>query len=142
MYNSRPRRIGYERYPESFAVPENYSGSAFRGEISADDGADVESEGGTDYFINNDTQASEATFEELGQQEDESVDTMAKKEGPLHTSKKPFSSKLGFGFNAGKLLGGSFGIEELLLIGLILLISQSENNEDIIALLVLLLFIG
>ena len=47
-----------------------------------------------------------------------------------------------FGFNVGKLFSGGIGVEELLIIGLILLIAQSENNEDIIVLLALLLFIG
>ena len=38
--------------------------------------------------------------------------------------------------------GGMIGIEDLLIIGLIFLIAQKENNEDIIVLLALLLFIG
>ena len=140
MYNSRPRSIGYERYSNSFAVPENYSGSAFRGDIATDLKPELKET--EDSFAENEAESVEQSFDDEPVQEPESVDTMAKQESPLHISKKPFASRLGFGFNVGKLFGGSFGIEELLLIGLILLISQSENNEDIIALLVLLLFIG
>lgn len=141
MYNSRSRRTGYDRYPESFAVPENYSGNAFRGGVADDIELNADSET-AESLSENSAENIEEAFESADQEEIESVETMAKGDSKLHFSKKPFASKLGFGFNASRLFGSSFGVEELLLIGLILLISQSENNEDVIALLVLLLFIG
>ena len=141
MYNSRSRRTNYDGYSRDFVLPENYSGNAFREDSADDVKVDAESESVIESLVEND-EGAEEPFERAEDVSEESVNTMGKCDIPLHNQRKPFSSKLGFGFNVGKLFGGSFGVEELLLIGLILLISQNDNNEDIIALLVLLLFIG
>ena len=51
----------------------------------------------------------------------------------------------GFRLDLGRFLGrdphGGFGFEELLIIGLILLLAQSDTRDDLLLLLVLLLFI-
>ena len=133
MYNSRPRKMNYDGYPQGFAVPENYSGNAFR-----DNGQEV------DY-----TKEEVPSFEEeeLGEVHQVEVqEQLAEPVGKIFEekpkSKVGLLSRSGFGFNIGKLFGGGIGFEELLIIGLIFLIAQSENNEDIIVLLALLLFIG
>ena len=53
--------------------------------------------------------------------------------------KSPFSPLLPPRMSGGGLLG-DIGIEELLIIGVLILLSQSETDDDILLLLVLLLF--
>lgn len=133
MYNSRPRRTNYEGYPGGFAVPENYSGNAFRESVSAEDFVDISEEASApaeDEEYIEDKETAEVSAEPVHKAFEENH----KKGGGLF-------SRTGFGFNLGNLFG-SIGFEELLIIGLILLIAQNENNEDIIVLLALLLFIG
>ncbi|MGI6166719.1 MAG: hypothetical protein ACOYIA_01100 [Eubacteriales bacterium] len=60
------------------------------------------------------------------------------KPNPKNPLKGLFSSIIPPGF--GKHGEGEFGFEELLLVGLILLLSQSDANNDILLLLALLLF--
>ena len=134
MYNSRPRKINYDGYPEGFAVPENYSGNAFRENVPEPDYPTEEPL--HDAFVEEvvDEQVA-GTAEEAAQPVAKIVEEKQKRGGSLF-------SRSGFGFNIGNLFGGSIGFEELLIIGLIFLIAQSENNEDIIVLLALLLFIG
>lgn len=134
MYNSRPRKINYDGYPEGFAVPENYSGNAFRENVPEPDYPTEETL--HDAFVEEvvDEQVA-GTAEEAAQPVAKIVEEKQKRGGSLF-------SRSGFGFNIGNLFGGSIGFEELLIIGLIFLIAQSENNEDIIVLLALLLFIG
>lgn len=131
MYNSRVRRTNYEGYPEGFAVPENYSGNAFR-ETPEElvDVAAYEEEHVQDEVIRDDNE----TVEVGAEHHHKMIEEDHKKRGGLF-------SHTGFGFNIGNLFG-SIGFEELLIIGLILLIAQKENNEDIIVLLALILFIG
>ena len=67
MYNSRPRRIGYDSFPESFAVPENYSGNAFRGTISEVGEGTMDSEV-VSPASENDVERAEEVFKDLGEQ--------------------------------------------------------------------------
>ena len=130
MYNSRPRRMSYEGFGESIAVPENYSGSAFRepplsaGTVPSmdEEALDVEDSSAEEKI--EEAEAIEAGLS-LGEK----------------CEKKLSSFGSGFGFRFPRIFG-EIGFEELLIIGLIFLIAQSENNEDIIVLLALLLFIG
>ena len=134
MYNSRPRKMSYESYPDGFTVPENYSGNAFRESIAE-----------TDYPIEespSDTVVEEVVKEQVADVAQEAVEPAAKIFEEKHKRGGSLFSRSGFGFNIGNLFGGGIGFEELLIIGLIFLIAQSENNEDIIVLLALLLFIG
>lgn len=126
MYNSKPR---YNRFTSEFSVPENYSGSAFR-EIEEEKVLPSESrESNTDEDIE--------VYEE--EKLEETVEC-SKKEESSPPPKKSFLPA-GFGFDIGKLFRGGFGFEELLIIGLILLVAQSDESSDIILFLVLLLFI-
>ena len=131
MYNSRVRRTNYEGYPEGFAVPENYSGNAFR--ESPEEFVDV---------VENEEE--NVKHEKVGDG-NETVEVGAEHHHKMieedHKKRVGLFSNTGFGLNIGNLFG-SIGFEELLIIGLILLIAQNENNEDIIVLLALLLFIG
>ena len=131
MYNSRPRRTNYDGYPEWLVVPENYSGNAFRESVEKIiDEIEEESAGREDEGCAEGMEAAQISAEPVHKAFEENH----KKGGGLF-------SRTGFGFNLSNLFG-SIGFEELLIIGLILLIAQNENNEDIIVLLALLLFIG
>ena len=125
MYNSRPHRTNYEGYPKELVVPENYSGSAFFE--------------GAEEFVD----IVEEPKEEAGEREAAEVSAEVPREVFEENHKKGggLFSRAGFGFNLGNIFG-KIGFEELLIIGLILLIAQNENNEDIIVLLALLLFVG
>ena len=153
MYNSRVRYSdsGVKGLGNDFSVPENYSGNAFRDgdadekeaigeneEIKTNCEDEVDEKAGDDkkddaaayvYSDGSDTYVEDSENERTPKKKE----VLKKKSSPL-----PLGLKLDF----GHLFGGSFGFEELLIIGLIFLISQGEGNEDIIALLVLLLFIG
>jgi len=123
MYNSRPR---VSRFTSEFEVPQNYSGNAFREEATADvfheilDGSIVEEE----------------------KSAPESVETLSRDVREAPEKKKGLFGGAGFGFDIGRLFSGGIGYEELLILGLILLVAQNEGNEDILILLVLLLFVG
>ncbi len=134
MYNSRPRKINYDGYPEGFAVPENYSGNAFRESVPE-----------TDYQSEEpplDTVVEDVVNEQAADVAEEAAEPTVKIFEEKQKRGGSLFSRSGFGFNIGNLFGGSIGFEELLIIGLIFLIAQSENNEDIIVLLALLLFIS
>ena len=165
MYNSRPRYTRYGNYPSELNVPENYSGNAFRESIlngSSDDSEEriFSDTGKTDILdggvhdighsqsdesmVSDDKGREERNFIEKAdtpekadvREEKESAECSAK------VQKKGLFPKANFGFNIGKLFSGGFGFEELLLIGLILLVAQNDSNDDIIILLALLLFIS
>ena len=114
MYNSRPR---YDRYSNPINLPENYSGNAFSAK---------EQESVPD--IQEEFQENIVSNENESEKEEREVISMSKKNER-------------FKIDVGHLFRGGIGIEELLIIGLILLIAQSEDNDDIILLLALLLFI-
>lgn len=126
----------YSRYPNyrfsgGVRVPENYSGNAFSA-----------SEDKEDKIIESDIP------EEVSQTSADSVSEAIKEGGEDESveSFKPVQKGFrlpGFKFDIGKIFSGGFGFEELLIIGLILLISQNgKGDDDIILLLALLLFIG
>ena len=131
MYNSRPRKMNYGGYSSSFAVPENYSGNAFRNgqERDAEEEEKIRSE--------ESARVDEKIAEESSQPTLKLSEEREQCAPPCQCNKRQ-----GFGFELGNLFGGKIGFEELLIIGLIFLIAQKENNEDIIVLLALLLFIG
>ncbi len=130
----------YSRYPNyrfsgGVKVPENYSGNAFK-----------PSETGEERII--EAELAEADSEEVGAESGETVQTVSEEssEDTVQTFKDHSSKGLrfpGFKFDIGRIFSGGFGFEEILLIGLILLISQNgQGDDDIILLLALLLFIG
>ena len=125
MYNSRPR---YNRFSSEFNVPENYSGNAFFEEMP---------ETKTESDVTEEAEEAKNVIEETKNEGDEAVAVSS-----VRQKKTLFTPRAGFGFDVSKLFGGGIGFEELLILGLILLMAQSEGNEDMIVLLALLLFIG
>ena len=157
MYNSRPRYARYGNYPATLNVPENYSGNAFG------EGFVEKSEPDRDeYIINNnsvrenaetvidpDVTDEEPNYNYDARAEGESTPNSdsdgkesAETECMAAPKKKGLFPNTNFNFNLGKLFSGGLGFEDLLIIGLIFLIAQSEGNEDIIVLLAILFFIG
>ena len=110
------RPQGY-RYPSGVRLPENYGGSAFS------DAPPIE-------------EAESTPIEEASATAEEKSDAPAKETAAL----LPTS---GFRLRLGSLFGknSSIGTEELLIIALILLLSDSEGNDDLVLFLVLLFFI-
>ena len=55
--------------------------------------------------------------------------------------RRPFAP-FGFKFDLGHIFSHGFGFEELLLIALILLVAQSDTQDDLLIFLAVLIFIG
>ena len=119
------------RFPRNLHVPQNYSGNAFRKEEPViDEPSDVEAE------------------EALPIQEEPSISTEAPSENAspdnVATVGRPFPSP-GFKLDLGRFFKGKrglgIGFEEILIIGLIFLVAQGDSADDLIFLLLLLLFI-
>ncbi len=103
------------RYPAGVRLPENYGGSTFREEPPQADTRDGE-------------QASA-----VNTTEEKASDTEA---APASLLSPSFRLRLGSLFDNKKI-----GTEELLIIGLILLLADSDSNDDLILFLILLFFI-
>ena len=120
MYSRRSTDGFYSR---NINVPSNYSGNAFSysqaDEISTDTPND---QNDTEYKIN-----SESENDTIVSESAEAI-AMDKKEPEIT---KPH----------GLFKGGGIGFEELLILGVILLISQNDSKDDLAFLLMLLLFI-
>ncbi|MBQ9086352.1 MAG: hypothetical protein IJY47_04105 [Clostridia bacterium] len=125
MYARQPPTGKFSR---PFQLPSNYSGNAFAAEEVTEVPSVPEEE----------KEAEEIPTSAPPQQESEPAEKTASPAGKL------FSSP-GFHLDLGRLFksdrGGGIGMEELLLIGLIFLISQGETKDDLLLLLLLLLFI-
>ena len=124
MYNSRPR---VSRFTSEFEVPQNYSGNAFREE-------NIE-----ELFEENSEQTVVPEQENFSEKATEASSDKVCEPQP---KKKGLFGGAGFGFDIGRIFSGGIGYEELLIIGLILLVAQCEDSQDILLLLVLLLFVG
>ena len=117
------------RFPRPIQLPSNYSGNAF----STEPQEPIESSEESDALPH------------AGETEEpkDKADTTEKGESSLSTGKL-FPSP-GFRLDLGRLFrsdrGAGLGMEDLLLIGLVLLISQGETKDDLLLLLLLLLFI-
>ena len=126
MYARQPPQ---GRFPRPIQLPNNYSGNAFSTEPQ-------EPQEPPEYPI--ELQDSKETEEAK-----EKAEATEKGEASLSTGKL-FPSP-GFRLDLGRLFrsdrGAGLGMEDLLLIGLILLISQGETKDDLLLLLLLLLFI-
>ncbi len=123
-------RIPSGRFPRGMRVPENYSGNAFRGippEQEMPPSKESEPPAPPPEVEN--------VREEIG---DNPPSEPSEPHVPVGHTSPPFGLHLPF-----KLFshGDGIGFEELLLIGLILLISQEGKNDDLVLLLILLLFI-
>ena len=130
MYARQPPE---ERFPRTVRIPRNYSGNAFRQEENLP------------------TPPFPAESEPV--QETPPISTVTESQEPDTSGQASASAasvgKLcpspGFRLDLGRFLnrgrGGGIGFEELLIIGLIFLLSQSETKDDLVFLLLLLLFI-
>ena len=110
------------RFPRSVRVPQNYSGNAFRAEDAPPPDAGTSSE------------------PERTEEKDETVESSTTAEMAVS---KPLPSP-GFRLDVGRLFGRQgrgFGVEELLILGLILLVASGESGDELLLLLLLLLFI-
>lgn len=120
---------------EELRIPENYSGNAFHGDaLTPAPPVELPPETEPPAAKETDTRAEETLPVVLPTREEP-------KETPVMKKASPFSSLLPprLAGTRGGLLG-DIGIEELLIIGVLILLSQSETDDDILLLLVLLLF--
>ncbi|MBE6550433.1 MAG: hypothetical protein E7670_08420 [Ruminococcaceae bacterium] len=138
-------RSGQGRFPRDLRVPKNYAGNAFRA-------SPAENETKEPIFIDENTDEHQAPIQEAIAQEtketlkEEANDT---KEAEQTEEKRETRQTGLFSFpkldiGLGKLFsrgGLSLGFEELLLLGLILLIANEGKGDDLILLLILLLFV-
>lgn len=137
MYTRSPQG----RFPRDMRVPKNYAGNAFRPPLS-------EQERGEPIFIENTDDAENlSTAEEqknsLEKQSNESKEAEKKDEKKDAKQAGLFSfPKFDLGLSKLFSRGGiNIGFEELLILGLILLIASEGKGDDLILLLILLLFI-
>ena len=112
------------RYSSRVKLPENYSGNAFN--LSQQEPSEAEL---LKTEISDDTS-------DLPIPEADYKDTAKVMKNDEQKIKLP-----AFRFDLGKLFSGGFGFEELLIIALILLISDSKDQDDIVLFLAILLFI-
>ena len=129
------------RFPRDMRVPKNYAGNAFRPPLS-------EQERGEPIFIENTDNTEELSADEeqtvsLGEQANESKES-EKKDEKKEAKQAGLFSFPKFDLGLGKLFsrgGINIGFEELLILGIILLIASEGKGDDLILLLILLLFI-
>lgn len=138
MYTRSPQG----RFPRDLRVPRNYAGNAFRPPLS-------EKESETPIFIDADIdeyetkEESSAPISETGSEEttEKTAEISEKKSEAKQTGLFSFPK---FDLGLGKLFskgGINIGFEELLILGVILLIASEGKGDDLILLLILLLFI-
>ena len=129
MYARQPPEGHFSR---TVRVPRNYSGNAFRSE----EPLKQQSVSDKIQFM------SEAPVESAQPLSDEPVLSQQETTPSAPVGKSILSP--GFRLDLGRFLHrdkGSFGFEELLIVGLIFLLSQSETKDDLVFLLLLLLFV-
>ena len=114
------------RYPRDLRIPKNYGGNAFP------KANETERESLT--------QADEQISKNVQAEQEEHNGAPHGSTLPCNTSRGMPKFNLGFG-NLFSKSGISLGLEELLLIGLILILSSEGENDLLILMLVLLLFI-
>lgn len=137
MYTRSPQG----RFPRDMRVPRNYAGNAFRPPLS-------EQDRGEPIFIENTEDADNLSAAEeqktsLEEQSNESKEAEKKDEKKDAKQAGLFSfPKFDLGLSKLFSRGGiNIGFEELLILGLILLIASEGKGDDLILLLILLLFI-
>ena len=110
------------RFPKGMRVPENYSGNAFSSPKEPPPPFE-------------ETAAEDVAVSASPPPEDEEKNT-----GEYDT---PTVARPSFKLDLGRFFSGnkSFGMEEFLIIALILLIAQNDTNDDTLIFLILLLFI-
>lgn len=118
------------RFPRGMRIPDNYGGSAFSTVVAEETKPDDDKVSPVSETPADSPQDVTPTKDETNAEIQES------------SPAAPVGFRLGFGklFSHSPLRGG-IGTEELLLLGLILLISQEPGNNDLIMLLIFLLLI-
>ena len=119
------RSQGY-RYPKNMRIPINYGGNAFS------EAENNEPQENTLEVSNSDEAETEAIPEESG------IPTAS--DNLIEESKSAPASLFG-NLGSSSFLGGRIGSEELLILALVFLLSDTDSDSDIIWLLLLLLFI-
>lgn len=118
------RPQGY-RYPREMNLPSNYGGNAFQKIEPYPDEKDEEESAARELDAEVERKESEI-------ESNKASEASEKSEKPV--------SLLG-GIKQGSFLGGRIGSEELLIIAIIFLLSDADGSDDIVWLLLLLLFI-
>lgn len=133
MY-SKPK----QNQDEPFRIPENYRGNAFH-EDSVTPSAPTEPLPMSELPI---TTLTADTIEDKAEAAPTNAPVSSTEESiSVSKNHSPFSALLPprlLGSHGGLL--GEIGVEELLIIGILILLSQSETDDDILLLLMLLLF--
>ena len=122
------RSQGYP-YQKNINLPPNYRGNAFQDKPE-------EQNDKREEIIS--SEQPEETSKETQQKTYEAIEVPSKETALL--SKKDSATETG-SFKQNSFLNGKIGSEELLLLAVIFLISDSEGSDDILWLLILLLFI-
>lgn len=139
-------RSGQGRFPRDLRVPKNYAGNAFRPPLSEKDQAEpiFIDESFEKPVAEKQASPSEETQETLVKETTDSSEAHDKAEEKSEAKQTGLFSFPKFDIGLGKLFshgGINIGFEELLLLGLILLIASEGKGDDLILLLILLLFI-
>lgn len=130
------------RFQRNVQVPRNYSGNAFRQEKPSDKFLSQETEPPLLKGENDIEEQEKIDTDEKDTPKDEKVKQKTSEEtSPVGRSLFSPGFKLDLGRFFNRRDGFGIGFEELLIIGLIFLISQSDSKDDLIFLLFLLLFI-
>ena len=118
MYSRQP--MG--RFPKGMRVPENYSGNAFSPRSS---------------IISDDQETEE------GVQPTDVPNVSSESESSAQTNDRSADIRPAFKLDLGRFFSGNrgFGMEEFLIIALILLLAQNDSGDDTLIFLILLLFI-
>ena len=140
MYTRSPQG----RFPRDLRVPRNYAGNAFRAPLSEQDKNPI--------FIDEESNEYDIQDQQISSQEkqDDSIEETSVDIKNEPQTEKSEAKQAGlfslpkFDLGLGKLFskgGLNIGFEELLILGLILLIASEGKGDDLILLLILLLFI-
>lgn len=144
MYTRSPQG----RFPRDMRVPKNYAGNAFRPPLSEQERIEpifIENTDDTEDLsvAKEQKESSEEIKSTLSEQVPENKNTKKNEEKQTERQSGLFSfPKFDLGLSKLFTRGGiNIGFEELLILGLILLIASEGKGDDLILLLILLLFI-
>lgn len=131
MIKTYYRSQGY-RYPRDMRIPINYSGSAFS-----------EQDSNTNEILENEADRNEASVspQSVTDTSDEITETSVDDFSASPEEAPSAPTSILHTLSSGSFLGGRIGSEELLILALVFLLSDTDADNDIIWLLLLLLFI-
>ena len=134
------RSQGY-RYPQNMRIPINYSGNAFsdnKDNIENNEIVEIDESNNFEEPQNETVELQETTEDNVYRE----AETETTKKGALNASadKSVVTSSVFGGFNKNSLLS-KIGSEELLILAIVFLLSDTDTDNDVIWLLLLLLFV-